>query len=325
MVFNDDTYGLLVYFDTSVFDPDHGLREVQESLVLAALRSQRFRLMFDLDCFLEPLLAFRRIATDATPKAARQLERMLKWCDLRRIVRPAEWLLTQAVHSYSGHCARVEEFLDREQLDEQVERELKNWDSVRSPRSTFWQSIAGDAQRERDHFKHSFKSLLQDLGPRDGFSPGATIPTFRGFWDEHKYRAARTFVDCVGQGVNRGDLWELYGDRGIDGLLDIRCVRLAVGATIALMYSHFYNEGQQIPKVRESDAADVRHVIAASTAEIFVSNDSRLCNRLSAVPMKDGFRVFHLDKFLADLLSGGAACQPQPTPDDAVPGRGHRP
>lgn len=48
-------------------------------------------------------------------------------------------------------------------------------------------------------------------------------------------------------------------------------------------------------------AADVRHVIAASTAEIFVTNDSRLCNRLSSVPMENGFGVLHLDKFLADL------------------------
>ncbi len=85
----------------------------------------------------------------------------------------------------------------------------------------------------------------------------------------------------------------------------MRCIRLAVGATTALMYSHFYNEGRQLPKVRKSDAADVRHVIAASTAEIFVSNDSRLCNRLSVVPMEDPFRIRHLDGFVADLMRGG--------------------
>jgi hypothetical protein len=33
--------------------------ERQESLVLVPLRSQGFRLIFDLGCFLEPLLAFR--------------------------------------------------------------------------------------------------------------------------------------------------------------------------------------------------------------------------------------------------------------------------
>lgn len=303
MVFNNDTSGILVYFDTSVFDPDHGLQEAQEFLVLDGLCSQRFRLIFDLDCFLEPLLAFRAINTEATPKAARQLERMLKWCDLRRIVGLPEWLLADAVLLYSGRSVRVKEFVDKGQLDQEIERELKDWDSARSPRSTFWQSVAHDVQCDRERYQKSITQLLQELGPRDGFSQGATIPTFTEFWNEHRDRVTQTLVERVGQDKNQSDLWKLCTDRGIDGLLDIRCARLAVGALIALMYSHFYNAGQQIPKVRQSDAADVRHVIAASTAETFVSNDSRLCKRLSAVPMNDGFRIPHLDKFLSDLRS----------------------
>ena len=51
--------GSLVYFDTNVFDPRDGIPEAEESLVLDAIFSQRFRLVFDLDCFLEPLIAFR--------------------------------------------------------------------------------------------------------------------------------------------------------------------------------------------------------------------------------------------------------------------------
>lgn len=205
MFFSSDSSGLLVYFDTSVFDPNHGLPEGQESLVLSAVRSQGFRLIFDLDCFLEPLLAFRGLTGDVIPKAAQQLERMLKWCDLRRIVGPAEWLLAQSVLSYSESCARVEEFLNWENLDDQLERELKNWDSVRSPRNAFWQSLAGDIQRERDRFEDSSENLLQELGPRDGFSPGAAIPTFREFWDEHKNRVAQTFAESIGQDVNQRD------------------------------------------------------------------------------------------------------------------------
>jgi hypothetical protein len=36
----------------------------------------------------------------------------------------------------------------------------------------------------------------------------------------------------------------------------------------------------------------------------FVSNDSRLFNRLSVVPMEDRFRIRHLDGFVADLIRG---------------------
>jgi hypothetical protein len=294
---------MLVYFDTNVFDPRDGVAEADEDLVLDALRSQRFRLVFDLDCFLEPLLAFQGLPAAVVPRAARQLERMLKWCDRRRTVTAPQWLLAQSVLSYSGHRARVEEFLDREQLDQQVERELTDWDGDCSPRSTFWQAIASDAQREREGFRTSFTNLLQELGPRDRFAPGARPPTLAEFWNEHKYRVARTFVDSVGEELKQAGLWERCGERGIDGLLDLKCISLAVGATIAHMYAHFYNDGQQIPKIKQSEVADVRHAIAASVAEVFVTNDwRRFGRRLWALPIKD-LRIVELTAFLTALRS----------------------
>lgn len=86
-------------------------------------------------------------------------------------------------------------------------------------------------------------------------------------------------------------------------MLDLKCVNLAVGATIAHMYVHFYNEDRQIPKIQQSDAADVRYAIAASVAEIFVTDDARLYRRLSAVPIKD-FKIVILDTFLIGLRNG---------------------
>jgi hypothetical protein len=263
--------GILVYFDTNVFDPRDGVPEAAEPVILNALLSQRLRLVFDLDCFLEPLLEFRGPPSDPAPRAARQLERMLKWCDLRRIVRPAQSLLEQAVLSYARDRAQIEAFLNSGQLDEQVERELANWDRNRSPRSALWQAIASDTQRERASFHATFTNLLRDLGPRDGFAPGARIPTFSEFWNEHKLRVAQTLVEEVGKESAQPDLWDLCSERSIDGLLALRSVNLAVGATIAQMYAHFYNEGRQVPKVKQSDAADARHAIAASVAEIFVT------------------------------------------------------
>lgn len=302
-----DAAGVLVYFDANVFDPRDDLTGVEDPdpLILDALRSQRIRLVFDLDCFLEPLLAFRGPASDAGPRAARQLERMLKWCDRRRIVASPQWLLAQAVLSYSGQPIRVEEFLNSEQLDEQVRSELANWDQDLSPRKPFWQGIASDAQRERDSFQEGFVNLLRELGPRDGFAPGAGIPPPEEFWNAYKYRVAQTFVEGVGAEFKRPDLWQNCSARSIDSLLGIRCMSLAVGVTVGYMYAHFYNEGRQIPRVRQGDAADIRHAIAASVADIFVTNDSRLYKRLSAVPIK-GFKIVQLSAFLARLQTSAS-------------------
>jgi hypothetical protein len=138
-------------------------------------------------------------------------------------------------------------------------------------RNAFWQSLAGDIQRERERFEDSFTNLIQELGPRDGFSPGATIPRFLEFWDEHKNRVAQTFVESIGQDVSQRDLWQLCADRGIGGLFNVRCVRLAVGATIALMYSHFYNEGRPLSRQRgaavaEPDRLQPREFVPAPSA-----------------------------------------------------------
>jgi len=304
MAWNQERCGCLIYFDTNVFDPHHGLPAAREHLVLGAIGSQRCRLVFDLDCFLEALLALRKIGADATPKARRQVERMLKWCDLRRIVTSADTLLAQAILSYSRGDARVREFVDKGQLEEQIDEGLRHWDSASSPQSRLWRSIIDDTQRDRDRYQKTISELLQKLGPRDGFRQGTSLPSFLDFWCEQRERVARTFVELVGNDRNQRDLWRLCAERGIAGLLDIRAVRLSVVTTVSLMYSQFYNEGKQIPRPKKSDAADLRHAIAASTAEVFVTNDHGLHNRLSAVPMEDKFRVFLLDTFLADLEKG---------------------
>ena len=65
------------------------------------------------------------------------------------------------------------------------------------------------------------------------------------------------------------------------------------------MYSHSYNAGRQIPKVRQSDAADYctsRGVCGPG----FVSNELRLCNRIRRSNERP-VRVLHLDFFLSDL------------------------
>jgi hypothetical protein len=299
---------MIVYFDTNVFDPRDGVPEEAEHFVLNALRSQQFRLLFDLDCFLEPLLAFRESARDAQ-RAERQLERMLKWCDLRRMVRPAPSLLEEAVLSYAANRNRVEMFVNRGQLYEEIERELTNWDRERSPRSEFWQRIASDAQRDRENFQTSFSSLIHELGPRDGFALGARLPTFTEFWNQHKYRVVETFVESIGENSAHSELWALCREDSVDGLLNIRCVGLAVRATIAHMYVHFYNEGQQFPKVKQSDAADIRHAISAAAADVFVTNDLRLFRRLSVVPLRD-FRIMRLDMFLRKLIASTVEDEP---------------
>jgi hypothetical protein len=177
-----DAPGQLIYFDTNIFDPVSGLKGRQEFLVSHALGSQQFRLVFDLDCFLEPLLAFRFANGSGATNAVGQLERMLKWCDRRRTVSLPQSILSQAVRSYSDGSVRIEEFLNGGQLDPEVESELGNWDSERSPSNRVWFSVARDAESERCRFQKSLSDLLQQIGaPQPGCVSDGTIPVFKEF------------------------------------------------------------------------------------------------------------------------------------------------
>jgi hypothetical protein len=177
--------------------------------------------------------------------------------------------------------------------------EIGKWDRDLSPRNSIWREVAHGLRSEREHFKDSFTQLLRQLGQRDGFKPGGQVPPFEKFWDEHKYTVAQSIVRGVSRDIGQSDIVDLCVRQGINGLLDNKCIRLAVSSMTSLMYSHFYNEGHPA-KVRRSDAADIRHATAASVAEVFVTHDRAFFKRLSAVPISD-FKIIYLDDFLTHL------------------------
>jgi len=76
-------------------------------------------------------------------------------------------------------------------------------------------------------------------------------------------------------------------ERGLEGLLTVRTVRLFVGTVMSLIYSQVV-DGRQ-PDF--GDGYDLWHVILASVADVFVTGDRRLAGHLTRIPAADGFRV----------------------------------
>jgi hypothetical protein len=110
--------------------------------------------------------------------------------------------------------------------------------------------------------------------PRIEFMPGER----RGFdvyWAEQAGALAAALADRAGVGVLR----EVQA-RGIDGLLELRPVRMAVGVNLILFYTQLVEN--RAPDI--GDSRDVHHAICASVAETFVTNDTRLAGRLRRIP-----------------------------------------
>jgi len=86
-------------------------------------------------------------------------------------------------------------------------------------------------------------------------------------------------------------------ERGFDGLFDLRSIRAAAGIVLSFSYSRRF----QGRAPTESDFFDLGHVpCAAAVADTFVTNNARLREALSRVPL-EGFEVIDLPAFLARL------------------------
>lgn len=116
--------------------------------------------------------------------------------------------------------------------------------------------------------------------------------TFEAFWTKAATSWAEEFAERV-------DLGDASRARGLEGLLDVRPVRLAVGAVLSLLFPQVRGEVQPDP----NDGYDIWHVIGASAADAFVTQDQALAQRLERVPV-NGFRVV---RSLRELL-------PEPSP-----------
>jgi hypothetical protein len=74
--------------------------------------------------------------------------------------------------------------------------------------------------------------------------------------------------------------------RGIQGLMNLRTVRICTYANVSADYARTY-EGRS---VNRGDSRDMHHVVLSSAAEVFVTNDQRLIKTLTREP-PPGFEV----------------------------------
>ena len=108
---------------------------------------------------------------------------------------------------------------------------------------------------------------------------------FNDYW-EHAQLFAGDFAKRTG-------VMEECETRGIKGLLEIRTVRLAIGALLSYIYAQNF-EGWT-PKI--GDSRDLQHAVTASAADIFVTHDSKLAKLIKRIPIAN-FEVCNLHELL---------------------------
>jgi hypothetical protein len=144
-------------------------------------------------------------------------------------------------------------------------------------------AIIADVRRTKESFHRDMMEGMErtrdELGRKTYSREQRRAFTFEAFWTEAAHSWAEEFADQAGAG-------DACRARGLDGLLDVRPVRLAVGATLSLVFSQVRGECQP----DRNDGYDLWHAIHASAADLFVTRDTLLAEHLARVTI-ERFRV----------------------------------
>ncbi len=146
-------------------------------------------------------------------------------------------------------------------------------------------AVLEEARQQKQHFFATLESAQGGAKAISSPLPGST--RFGDYFDA----AARDALEALAERAGVGDACR---QRGLDGLLKIKSVRMSLGA--ALAYSH-------LQMTKGSILTTLHHpVSAAAVAETFVSDDTATRELVGHAPI-DGFNVTGLPDFLKRLSS----------------------
>ena len=97
--------------------------------------------------------------------------------------------------------------------------------------------------------------------------------------------------------------------RGVEGLISLLVIRLAAGVSLAQMYAELVGTQGQPRKPDRKDGYDLWHAILASTANLFVTFDTRLADHVERIPDLSTPRVIRSVRELLEAVGRKGAQQ----------------
>jgi hypothetical protein len=274
---------MIAYLDTGVFD--HLYRKIGcTSADIAELRKAVYGHSLSMPIgihVLEELLLNRK----ASPQElVARVKLTLSIASIRRMVKPCDQLIADDLRSYAATGQP-----DRPLVGAQIQNAITQGiaELIESDGEEFSEEIAEaleETRQRKERYLQAINVLLREIA-----SQLESAPASAGFDDCFE----RFAIEIADRFAHRAGVLDACRDRGLEGLLEIRSVRAAVGAALSIAYGQAF-EGWTDP----GDSSFFLHVpSAAATAEVFVTDDPRLRQFLKRVPF-DNFRVMSLPEFL---------------------------
>lgn len=264
-----------IYFDTTVYDDiakgDVAAEDVETARRLAARGAIRAYPSF---MNVEELLGQWNSNRD---EALRRIKILRDLVGFDNILKQPKDLLDDAIRAYAERRTSPPVTLARADHDSVV-RSLDGL--LRGSIVADVSEIIANVRKIKDEFKRSMTEtrdrVLTELKWQSRPIEERRAVTFEQFFSNEAKPWAEAFADAIGVG-------DACRSRGLGGLLDVRTVRICVGAQMSLVHGLVFGDGVQSRHPRRGDDYDLWHGVTASVAEIFVTGDRWLAQHLRRV------------------------------------------
>lgn len=274
----------VAYCDTNVFDHIHkriGVTETDMLALRSAIQDGRLSILLSLANLEETLGALESFPDTALA----ELQLILELTDWNKLVKPAHLLLTEDIGSYARGEPSQEPFVP---LDPEVQSYLEMLSGPTGQDLEELRGIIEEVRHQKEHFRAKMKQADEKLSPLTRELRGA-YPTFNEYCEMLAEKYAEGFAE-------HEHVLDACHARGIAGLLQLRTVRMAVGASLSLAYGYEF-EGRA---PAAGDSRDLLHAVMASVTDIFVTQDGSFRSWLTRVPI-DNFQVLDIAALLNSI------------------------
>jgi hypothetical protein len=267
-----DVQVLTVYFDRNVFDQiDRRLNITDEEITTLrrAVSKGRLTVLISFEVVQETAYA-------APDKALRGLHLIKELCRENLPIKSHNELLRDDIEGFVKGGKHPSPFIWGKFNIDSVIRDVEN-------QTPEFLKVVADDKRNRDELNAKLTAHINEekraLGTRRPAS-------YQKYWEMRASYYAEAFAHFAGY-------LEECRSRGIDNLLQVRSVRLAVAAWLSLFYSLLI-EGRV---VKRGTSRDIQQAAPMAAADVVVTNDIELLRLMKRIPI-DNFKIMSLRELL---------------------------
>jgi hypothetical protein len=272
-----------VYFDTNIFDHLYkGIRATPGDVQFLKQRVSDGRLSILVSVInLEEMLMM--VPSDRA-LAVEELQLMDELADRTHIIKPFHELIAEDITAYAQGIPLPSPLI----VFPLAAR--KTLEYLRKSDPTDVEELIRETREQIDTFRvsmreggHQVRQVARNIRRGDR-------PTFEQYWHDLSIPFAEAYAERPGQ-------LQACRERGIEGLLQLRSVRLSVSASLSLTYAETFEKRRP----QQGDSRDLQHALTASAVRVFVTHDPKFARLLKRVPVSD-FRVLTLTEFLGSIF-----------------------